>query len=100
MFPAVKTSEAAGCRRQRFDDDIGAFARESEKRRREADNGGALSPRRGEGPIPQITAKDHEGGGLVQIWQVKGGKFVRVTDWYSAYPDVMARHLEHAAAKS
>lgn len=100
MFPAVKTSEGGRLPKATVRRHIGAFARESEKRRRKADNGGALSPRRGEGPIPQITAKDHEGGGLVQIWQVKGGKFVRVTDWYSAYPDVMARHLEHAAAKS
>ena len=51
-------------------------------------------------PPLKITPTDHEGGGLVQIWRVKGGKFVRVTDWYSAYPDVIARHIEHAAHKS
>ena len=51
-------------------------------------------------PPLKITPTDHEGGGLVQIWQVKGGAFVRVTDWYSAYPDVIARHIEHAAHKS
>jgi branched-chain amino acid transport system substrate-binding protein len=51
-------------------------------------------------PPLKITATDHEGGGLVQIWQVKGGKFVKVTDWYSAYPDVVAKHIKDAAAKS
>jgi branched-chain amino acid transport system substrate-binding protein len=50
-------------------------------------------------PPLKITAADHEGGGLVEIWQVKGGKFAKVTDWYSAYPDVVAKHVEQAAAK-
>jgi branched-chain amino acid transport system substrate-binding protein len=50
-------------------------------------------------PPIRITATDHEGGGLVQIWQVKGGKFEKVTDWYAAYPDVVAKHLKEAAAK-
>src|SRR6266540_3197549 len=50
-------------------------------------------------PPLKITSTDHEGGGLVQIWQVKGGKFVKVTDWYSAYPDVVAKHIKAAAAK-
>ena len=48
-------------------------------------------------PPLKVTPVDHEGGGLVQIWQVKGGKFVRVTDWYSAYSDVVAKHLAEAA---
>jgi branched-chain amino acid transport system substrate-binding protein len=50
-------------------------------------------------PPLKITATDHEGGGLVQIWQVKGGKFVKSTDWFSAYPDVVAKHLKEAASK-
>jgi branched-chain amino acid transport system substrate-binding protein len=50
-------------------------------------------------PPLKITAADHEGGGLVQIWQVKGGKFVKVTEWYSAYPDVVAKHIKKAATK-
>ena len=33
-------------------------------------------------PPLKITPTDHEGGGLVQIWQVKGGKFVKSTDWF------------------
>ena len=50
-------------------------------------------------PPLKITPTDHEGGGLVQIWQVKGGKFEKVTDWFSAYPDVIAKHTKEAAAK-
>ena len=50
-------------------------------------------------PPLKITATDHEGGGLVQIWQVKGGKFEKVTDWFSAYPEVIAKHIKEAAAK-
>jgi branched-chain amino acid transport system substrate-binding protein len=50
-------------------------------------------------PPLKITNTDHEGGGLVQIWQVKGGKFEKVTDWYAAYPEVVAKHIKAAAAK-
>jgi branched-chain amino acid transport system substrate-binding protein len=50
-------------------------------------------------PPLKITNTDHEGGGLVQIWQVKGGKFEKVTEWYAAYPDVVAKHIKAAAAK-
>jgi branched-chain amino acid transport system substrate-binding protein len=45
-------------------------------------------------PPLKITATDHEGGGLVQIWQVKGGKFVKSTEWFAAYPDVLAKHIK------
>jgi branched-chain amino acid transport system substrate-binding protein len=47
-------------------------------------------------PPLKVTAQDHEGGGLVQIWQVKGGKFQKVTDWYSAYNDLVAAHVKEA----
>jgi ABC-type branched-chain amino acid transport systems, periplasmic component len=50
-------------------------------------------------PPLKITPTDHEGGGLVQIWQVKGGKFEKETDWFSAYTDVVAKHIKAAAAK-
>ena len=50
-------------------------------------------------PPLAITPENHEGGGWVQVWQVKDGKLVRVTDWFKAYPDVIAHHLKasHAA---
>jgi branched-chain amino acid transport system substrate-binding protein len=47
-------------------------------------------------PPLEITANDHEGGGWVQIFQVKGGKFVKATDWFKAYPDVIAKHVKAA----
>jgi branched-chain amino acid transport system substrate-binding protein len=51
-------------------------------------------------PPLKVTATDHEGGGLVQIWQVKGGKFEKRTEWFSAYGDVVAKHVkEHGAKK-
>jgi branched-chain amino acid transport system substrate-binding protein len=50
-------------------------------------------------PPLKVTATDHEGGGLVQVWQVKGGKFVKVTDWFSAYSDVVAKVVKDAAKK-
>jgi len=50
-------------------------------------------------PPLKITPNDHEGGGLVQIWQVKGGKFEKTTDWFSAYPDVLAKHIKAAGSK-
>jgi branched-chain amino acid transport system substrate-binding protein len=50
-------------------------------------------------PPLKITPQDHEGGGLVQIWQVKGGKFEKVTDWFAAYQDVVAKHIRESGAK-
>jgi len=50
-------------------------------------------------PPLKVTPTDHEGGGLVQIYQVKGGKFEKVTDWFSAYGDVVAKHIKEAGAK-
>jgi branched-chain amino acid transport system substrate-binding protein len=51
-------------------------------------------------PPLKVTPTDHEGGGLVQIWQVKGGKFVKVTDWFNAYQDVVAKQIQESAKKS
>ena len=50
-------------------------------------------------PPLKITAADHEGGGLVQIFQVKGGKFVKETEWFSAYNDIVGKHIKEAGAK-
>jgi len=41
-------------------------------------------------PPLKVTAADHEGGGFVQMFQVKGGKFVKQTEWFRGYPDVVA----------
>jgi branched-chain amino acid transport system substrate-binding protein len=50
-------------------------------------------------PPLKITPQDHEGGGLVQIWQAKGGKFVKETEWFAAYQDIVAKHIKEAGAK-
>lgn len=47
-------------------------------------------------PPMEITPKDHEGGGWVKVYQVKGGKWVAVTDWFKAYPEVIAEELKAA----
>ena len=44
----------------------------------------------------KITAEDHEGGGWVRIFQVKGGKFVPATDWIQAYRDVVENAVKTA----
>jgi len=50
-------------------------------------------------PPIKITPENHEGGGLVQIWTVKGGKFEKATDWFSAYTDIVAKHIKEAGKK-
>jgi branched-chain amino acid transport system substrate-binding protein len=50
-------------------------------------------------PPLEITPTDHEGGGWVEIWQVKGGKLVRVAPWFKAYQDVVAKHVKEAGKK-
>jgi branched-chain amino acid transport system substrate-binding protein len=47
-------------------------------------------------PPLNITAADHEGGGWVQVYQVKGGKFVKETDWIHAYPEVVEAAVKKA----
>jgi branched-chain amino acid transport system substrate-binding protein len=44
-------------------------------------------------PPLQLSPEDHEGGGWVQIWTVKGGKLVKDGDWFQAYRDVIRKHL-------
>jgi branched-chain amino acid transport system substrate-binding protein len=44
-------------------------------------------------PPLQVTPEDHEGGGWVQVWTVKGGKLVKDGEWFQAYRDVIAKHL-------
>ena len=47
-------------------------------------------------PPLQISGTDHEGGGWVQIFQAKDGKFVKETEWFRAYPDVVAAAVKKA----
>lgn len=50
-------------------------------------------------PPLEITPNDHEGGGWVRIYQIKGGKWVPVTDWFKAYGDVIQEALKEATQK-
>jgi len=45
-------------------------------------------------PPLEFSPADHEGGGWVQIYQVKGGKYVKATDWFRAYRDVVDKHVK------
>jgi branched-chain amino acid transport system substrate-binding protein len=47
-------------------------------------------------PPLEFSPADHEGGGWVQIYQVKGGKYVKATDWFKAYRDVVDKHVKEA----
>ena len=47
-------------------------------------------------PPLKVTGEDHEGGGWVQIFQVKGGKFVKETEWFRGYPEVVAAAVRKA----
>ncbi len=44
-------------------------------------------------PPLKLTPEDHEGGGLVQVVQVKGGKFVKDSDWMNGYLDIVNKHV-------
>ena len=45
-------------------------------------------------PPMEVTREDHEGGGWVQVWSVKGGKLVKDGEWFQAYRDVIKKHLQ------
>jgi branched-chain amino acid transport system substrate-binding protein len=47
-------------------------------------------------PPLKVTPEDHEGGGWVQIFQVKGGKFVKETEWFRGYPEIVAAAVKKA----
>jgi branched-chain amino acid transport system substrate-binding protein len=44
-------------------------------------------------PPLEINNVDHEGGGWVQIFQAKGGKWVKQTEWFKAYPTLLKKML-------
>ena len=44
-------------------------------------------------PPLEINNVDHEGGGWVQIYQAKGGKWVKATEWFRAYPTLLKKML-------
>ncbi len=50
-------------------------------------------------PPMAITRQDHEGGGWIQVWTVKGGKLVKATEWIQPYREVILKHLAAEAKK-
>jgi branched-chain amino acid transport system substrate-binding protein len=47
-------------------------------------------------PPLKITPEDHEGGGWVRIFRVKGNGFVPVTPWFNAYRDIVWQQVKAA----
>ncbi len=47
-------------------------------------------------PPLNITPADHEGGGWVKVYQIKGGKMVPVTDWFHGYQDIIQAEVAKA----
>jgi branched-chain amino acid transport system substrate-binding protein len=44
-------------------------------------------------PPLTITPEDHEGGGWVEVWTVKGGKFVQSKAWFQGYRYIVLTHV-------
>jgi branched-chain amino acid transport system substrate-binding protein len=51
-------------------------------------------------PPMEITQADHEGGGWVEVWTVKGGKLERTKQWFQGYRPLILKHLAAEASKS
>ncbi|MDP1964672.1 MAG: hypothetical protein Q8K93_21025, partial [Reyranella sp.] len=51
-------------------------------------------------PPMELSAADHEGGGWVQIWTVKGGKLVLTKDWFQGFRAVIQKHIAADGKKS
>ncbi len=51
-------------------------------------------------PPLKMTAQDHEGGGWVKVYQVKGGALQPVGDWFQGFPQVLEEVLKHELGKS
>jgi len=45
-------------------------------------------------PPLKLSPENHEGGGWVQVFKVQGGKFVKETDWFHAYGDLLTKQIE------
>jgi branched-chain amino acid transport system substrate-binding protein len=48
-------------------------------------------------PPMEVTPADHEGGGWVQIFQVKGDKMVKETEWFRGYRDLVLKSVNAAS---
>ena len=50
-------------------------------------------------PPMTVTSKDHEGGGWVRMYQVKGTEWVAITDWIRGYRDEVMALVKQANKK-
>ncbi len=50
-------------------------------------------------PPLTVTPQDHEGGGWVRMYQVKGKEWVPVTDWFRGYQDEVWKLIKEAGKK-
>ena len=50
-------------------------------------------------PPMTVTPNDHEGGGWVRMYQVKGKEWVPVTDWIRGYRDEVMAEVRKANKK-
>jgi branched-chain amino acid transport system substrate-binding protein len=48
-------------------------------------------------PPLHVTPSDHEGGGFVQIFQVKGSEMVKETEWFNGYRDLVLKSVNAAS---
>jgi branched-chain amino acid transport system substrate-binding protein len=51
-------------------------------------------------PPMTITPTDHEGGGWCAVYTVKGGKLVKVKDWFQGFRPVIEKQIQADASKS
>jgi branched-chain amino acid transport system substrate-binding protein len=48
-------------------------------------------------PPLKVTPSDHEGGGFVQIFQVKGNQMVKETEWFNGYRELVLKAVNAAS---
>ena len=48
-------------------------------------------------PPMEVTPSDHEGGGWVQIFEVKGDKMVKETEWFRGYRELVLKSVNAAS---
>ncbi len=50
-------------------------------------------------PPMTVTPQDHEGGGWVRVYQVKGREWIPVSDWFRGYRDEVLQLVKEAGRK-
>ncbi len=87
VFYAAVHAEAVRLAMKKYGTNLdGEKVKEGMESIKDFDMGGFLPPL-------QFSAKDHEGGGWAQVWQVQGGKFVPKTKYIRGFRDVVSKHV-------